>query len=123
MDPAGALGKLGFRRWFERELLLCHGWLVAFVLSGLALLALLEDLSLHEFGWGPAAGLVAAAAAGCVAWYALARYFTMLARALHFAERSTCARCGTHGKYRLVSATARSMTVHCRKCDSEWSID
>jgi hypothetical protein len=123
MEPAGAIGKLGFQRWYERELLICHSWLVACLLCAFALLALLEDLNVREAGWAAVPAALAAFAAGCVAWYALARYLGMLFRALHVAERSTCTRCGAHGKYRLVSATARSMTVHCRRCDSEWSID
>ncbi|MDH4094003.1 MAG: hypothetical protein OEV81_04375 [Betaproteobacteria bacterium] len=123
MDPAGAIGKLGFQRWYERELLLCHSWLVACLLCVFALLALLEDLSLRELGWGAAAALAAAFAAGGIAWYALARYLSMLLRAMHVAERSTCPGCGAHGKYRLVGASARAMTVHCRKCEREWAID
>ena len=122
MDPAGAIGKLGFQRWYERELLLCHSWLVACLLCAFALLALLEDLNVREAGWSAVPVLLAAFAAGCIAWYALARYLSMLLRAMHVAERSTCAGCGEHGKYRLVSATARSMTVHCRKCGKEWTI-
>ena len=123
MDPAGAIGKLGFERWFERELLVCHSWLVACLLCAFALLALLEDLSVRESGWAAVPGLLAAFAAGAIAWYALGRYLAMLMRALHISERSRCPHCGTHGKYRLVSATARAMAVHCRRCDGEWSIE
>jgi len=123
MDPAGAIGKLGFQRWYERELLLCHSWLVACLLCAFALFALLEELTLRELGWGSALALAAAFVAGCIAWYALARYLAMLVRALHIAERSTCPRCGAHGKYRLVSATPHSMTVHCRNCAKEWTIE
>jgi len=124
MDPAGAIGKLGFERWYERELLLCHSWLVACLLCAFALLALLEELSVGDSGWAAAApGLLAAFAAGGIAWYALARYLAMLMRALHISERSTCPHCGTHGKYRLVGATPHSMTVHCRNCAKEWTIE
>ena len=123
MNPAGAIGKLGFQRWYERELLLCHSWLVACLLCAFALLALLEDLTLRQFGWDVAAAVAAAFAAGAIAWYALTRYLFMLMRALHIAERSTCPGCGAHGKYRLVGTTARAMTVHCRQCDREWAID
>jgi len=123
MDPAGAIGKLGFERWYERELLLCHSWLVACLLCAFALFALLEDLNLAEAGWRAAPVVITAFAAGCIAWYALARYLAMLMRALHIAERSTCAQCGAHGRYRLVGATPRSMTVHCRNCEKEWTIE
>jgi len=122
MDPAGAIGKLGFRRWYERQLYACHGWLVASLLCAFALLALLEDLSLLVLSLEAAAVLVAACAAGLLAWYALGRYLSMMLQAQHLSERSTCARCGTYGRYRLVGATPRSMTVSCRKCDAEWTI-
>lgn len=122
MDPAGAIGKLGFRRWYERQLYACHAWLVASLLCAVALLALVEDLSFLEFGLKAVLVLLAACAAGLLAWYTLMRYLSMLLRAQHLSERSTCGRCGTYGRYRLVSATAGSMTVSCRKCDAEWTI-
>jgi len=122
MDPAGSIGKLGFQRWFERELLLCHTWLVACLLCAFALLALIENLNVAEAGWRAAPTVLTAFVAGGLAWYSLARYLAMLMRALHVAERSGCPHCGTHGKYRLVGATPHSMTVRCRRCDSEWSI-
>lgn len=122
MDPAGAIGKLGFRRWYERQLYACHGWLVASLLSAFALLALLEDFSFVKLDLEGALLLLAAVVSGVLAWYALGRYLSMLLQAQHLSERSTCARCGTYGRYRLVSATPRSMTVSCRKCDAEWTI-
>jgi hypothetical protein len=122
MNPAGAIGRLGFRRWYERQLYACHGWLVASLLCAFALLALLEDLSLLELGLNAAVVLVAACAAGLLAWYALWRYLSLLVQAQHLSERSTCKRCGTYGQYRLVGATPKSMSVSCRKCGAEWTI-
>jgi hypothetical protein len=122
MTPAGAIGKLGFRRWYERQLYACHGWLVASLLSAFALLALLEDLSMLSLSRETALLLLAACAAGLIAWYALWRYLSMLLQAQHLSERSTCKHCGTYAQYRLVGATAGSMTVRCRKCDAEWTI-
>lgn len=122
MDPAGAIGKLGFRRWYERQLYVCHGWLVASLLGAVALFALLEDLSLLELGFKAALVLAAACVSGLFAWYALWRYLGMLVQAQRLSERSTCTRCGTYGRYRLVRATVSSMTVSCRKCENEWTI-
>jgi hypothetical protein len=67
--------------------------------------------------------LLAACAAGLIAWYALWRYLSMLVLAQHLSERSTCKNCGTYGRYRLIGATPKWMTVSCRKCDKEWTID
>jgi hypothetical protein len=122
VGPAGAIGKLGFRRWYERQLYACHGWLVASLLCAFALLALLEDLSLLELSLQALLVLVAACTAGLLAWYALWRSLSLLLQAQHLSERSTCTRCGTYGHYRLVGATPRSMTVSCRTCDKEWTI-
>lgn len=123
MLPAAAIGRLGFRRWYERELYACHGWLVASLLSAFALLALLEDLSVQSLSLGTALLLIAACAAGLIAWYTLWRYLSMLLQAQHLSERSTCKHCGTYGRYRLIGATPNSMTVSCRQCDKEWTID
>ena len=122
MNPAGAIGKLGFRRWYERELMLAHGWLLAALLSAFAAFALLEDLSLFARRLESLPTLVTAFVAGAIAWYGLACYLRMLVLALHLAEHSTCKRCGSFGRYRLVGATPGSMTVSCRKCGAEWTI-
>ena len=123
MLPTAAIGRLGFRRWYERELIAGHGWLVACLLCVFALLALFEELSYRTAGLGPLLVLVAAFAAGWIAWYTLNRYVQMLFRAQHLAERSTCKHCGAYGRYRLVSATSVSMIVCCRNCGNEWKID
>jgi len=121
--PAGAIGRLGFRRWYERELLACHAWLLACLLCTFALFGLLDAVRRSELGADMAAPLLAAFASGAIAVYALQRYLGMLLRALHLSERSTCGRCGAFGRYTLVGATPRSMTVRCGKCASEWTID
>jgi hypothetical protein len=123
MTPAGAIGKLGFRKWYERELLLAHAWLAACVLCAFAALALVEGLNLRRLALESLPALAAAFAGGMIAWYALTRYFFMVLRAQRLAERSTCPQCGTYGRYRLVGATPRDMTVCCRKCAREWRID
>ena len=123
MLPAGAIGKLGFRRWYERELLLAHAWLAACVLTTFAALALIEGLSLRSIGASTLLTLAAAFAGGFAAWYALSRYLHMVLRAQALAQRSTCPKCGTYGRYRLVGATPRAMIVGCRECGREWRID
>jgi polyferredoxin len=122
MDPAGSIGKLGFRRWYERQLYASHGWLVACLFSGFGMFALLEDLTWNAFGAHAAVILILAFVAGGIAWYALVRYLGMLLRAQRLAERSTCTGCGAYGQYRLVGATPNFMTVSCRKCAHEWRI-
>lgn len=123
MLPAGAIGKLGFRRWYERELLLAHAWLAACILAAFGALAEIEELSLRSMGADALVPLAIAFAAGSAAWYALSRYLHMVLRAQALAQRSTCPQCGTYGRYRLVGATPRAMIVCCRECGREWRID
>jgi hypothetical protein len=123
MLPAGAIGKLGFRRWYERELLLAHAWLAACILAAFGALAQIEALSLRSMGTDALVPLAIAFFAGFAAWYALSRYLHMVLRAQALAQRSTCPKCGTYGRYRLVGATPRAMIVCCRECGREWRID
>lgn len=123
MLPAGAIGKLGFRRWYERELLLAHAWLAACILAAFGALAEIEQLSLRNMGAEALLPLAIAFAAGIAAWYALSRYLHMVLRAQALAQRSTCPECATYGRYRLVGATPRAMIVCCRECGREWRID
>jgi hypothetical protein len=122
VTPAGAIGKLGFRRWYERELLMAHAWLAACVLAAFGALALLENLDLRALNAASIPSLAAVFAGGCIAWHSLNRYLAMLMRALHLAERSTCPECGAYGRYRLVGATSNMMLVRCRDCAHEWRI-
>ena len=123
MLPAGAIGKLGFRRWYERELLLAHAWLAACILATFGALAEIEQLNLRSMGAEALLPLAIAFAAGIAAWYSLSRYLHMLLRAQALAQRSTCPGCGTYGRYRLVGATPRMMIVCCRECGREWRIE
>ena len=66
--------------------------------------------------------LVLAYVAGMVCWSALRRFLMLLTRAEHLASRSTCAACGTNGRYEVLDEQAR-MRVRCRKCAHEWTID
>ena len=122
MLPAASIGKLGFRRWHERQLIEGHAWFVTGILCAVAVAALLEALSFH--GPLPQRLLTLAGAflAGLVACHAFSAYFRITGRAQRLADRSTCKQCGVYGSYTLVAASSDSMGVRCRKCGSEWTI-
>ena len=122
MVPAANIGKLGFRRWHERQLVEGHAWFVTGLLSVVALAALLEVLNFHAPMLERLLMLAAAFGAGLLACYAFNAYFRILGRAQHLAQHSTCKRCGSYGRYALVAASADSMNVRCSKCGHEWLI-
>jgi multisubunit Na+/H+ antiporter MnhG subunit len=73
VEPARSIGKLGFRRWYERRLIESHAWLVTAFLCLVGMAAVFEAFS---FSNRPLQVLLAVAfifAAGLVGWHALQR--------------------------------------------------
>ena len=118
MEPARSIGKLGFKKWYERQLLEAHAWLVSCLLCGFAVFALLEGL---DFARAAEAVLraVLMLAASFVCWVSLQRYAALMLRAWRLAQRSTCPSCGAYAAFRVIGESPR-IAVHCRKCDHEW---
>ncbi|MBC8023193.1 MAG: hypothetical protein H7Y14_08750 [Burkholderiales bacterium] len=136
MDPTASIRKLGFRRWYERQLIDCHAALVTCFLCGLTIAVLLEQVNLVDFGWRPLMMLMIVLAAGLLGWYAFRRYITVLQRAERYGERSNCPGCKEYGRF-VVEATgmdqypdaaARAVAplesawlrVRCKKCETVW---
>ena len=123
MDPALGIGKLGFKRWYERQLIEGHAWLITCVLCLLAVAACLEELSFR----GPLSQALALGAfvfaAGAVAVYGWDLYRTIMVVAERVAERSTCESCRAYAAFRLIGTEGGAMRVRCRKCAHEWRID
>ena len=46
-EPARSIEKMGFKRWYERQLLESHAWLVSCILCALAVCAVLELVGLR----------------------------------------------------------------------------
>jgi hypothetical protein len=123
MDPASGIGKLGFKRWYERELLEGHAWLVSSVLCMLAVAACLEELTFRA----PLAQVLALGAvlfaAGAVGIYGWIRYRQVMEIVERVGERSTCESCRAYAAFRIVGTEGTAMRVRCRKCAHEWRID
>ena len=134
MDPTASIRKLGFRRWYERQLILCHAALVTCLLCGILIAALMEELNMSA-GWQHAyviAIVVSAAALGLYSWRS---YITVLERAERYGERSTCPECKTYARFDILSTgldeaapaaqavaplQAAWLRVQCRKCGTAW---
>ncbi len=121
MEPARSIGKLGFRRWYERQLTESFAWLVTCLLCAVLIAAAIESIWPRLMTWRALAMLALAYVVGLICWYALRRFLVLLTRAEHYASHSTCAQCDTNGRYDVLSETAR-MRVRCRKCAHEWTI-
>ena len=118
-EPGRTIERIGFRRWYERQLIEGHAWLITCLLSLVAFAACLEGF---PFRAAPAQLLTYAAVAflaGVVGIYALLRYRDILARAEQLADHSTCPGCGLYGRYRVIGAP---LLVRCSRCAHEWSL-
>jgi hypothetical protein len=119
-EPARSIGKLGFRKWYERRLIESHVWLVTCFLCALGIAASLEGLSFRR----PDAlfTLVFVFVAGLVCWHALKRYRVIMQEAERLGARSVCETCKAYAAFSVIGSYPK-MNVRCRKCGNEWLLD
>jgi hypothetical protein len=128
VTEADGIRKLGFRRWYERQLLESHAWFVTCFLSVILALTCAEDIGLKAGGWKPVLMLGIIAAAGALGLTALKRYRRLLVRAEAVAEQSTCGQCATYGRLQVLESGSAAqpgawMRVQCRQCGNQWLIE
>ena len=136
LDPTASIRRLGFRKWYERQLIDCHLSLVACFISGIVIAALIESINLREFGANAVVMFGYVFVAVVVGWYSWRRYITVLERAERYGQRSTCPNCQTYGRFDILSTgldetpgevaaavaplEAAWLRVQCRKCGTAW---
>ena len=136
MDPTSSIRKLGFRRWYERQLIYSHLSLVTCFLCGILVAACLESVSLREFGWRPFMMLGVVLAAAALGWVSWRHYITVLQRAELYGEHSICPNCKAYARFEILAtgmddspgpvATAVApldaawLRVQCRGCGTAW---
>jgi ferredoxin len=136
MEPVASIRRLGFRKWYERQLIDCHAALVTCFLCGLTVAACLEGVNVLEFGLRPVLLLGTVFGATLLGWFSWRRYITVLERAERYGQRSTCPDCRAYARFEVLNAgidtvpgpTAEAvaplevtwMRVKCRKCGALW---
>lgn len=128
--PAQGIGKLGFRIWYERQLIEGHIYFVTGFMSAVLIMALLEDLNLRRpepMSLLALGGIVAATLLGIGA---IRRYMYILNRAESLAEQCVCKTCSCYGLIRVLDAGdlesvsgPQWMRVACKKCGHQWHIE
>ena len=119
-EPARSIGRLGFRRWYERRLIEGHAWLISCFLCALAIAASLEGVSFKRAESIPL--LVFVFVGGVVCWYALQRYRAIMDEAERLGEKSVCGGCRAYAAFNLIGDDPK-ISVRCRKCGNEWRLD
>ena len=129
MGTIEGIRKHGFRKWYERQLVESHLWLVTMVLalvvmaSGFELMSARDrpaDLLFHST-------LVVSGAA--LAGFAWRRYAVVLQTAEHVGHQAVCPGCKRYG-FRPVPASENGaqgapmqLVASCRRCGHRWPID
>jgi hypothetical protein len=132
LNAADRIRKQGFRRWYERQLVEGHIYLVTAVLSLIMLAVGFESLgerqtSAELFLYS---GLVLGG--GALTWIAWRRYAAMMIAAEWVGGQAVCPGCQNHG-FRAVplaelpsefaATPRRQLVAACRKCGHYWQID
>ncbi|MBI3042361.1 MAG: hypothetical protein HYY78_06005 [Betaproteobacteria bacterium] len=134
MELAEGIRKIGFHRWYERQLTESHVYLVTSFLCLILVLACLEGFSFRTSGLEPLLRLGAMFAGGVVGIASLTRYTRMLGVAWRAAEHSICRKCSAYGALEVTSLrtgvsdpgsrpASPPVGVRCRKCGHEWTIE
>ena len=134
-EIAEQIRQRGFRRWYERQLIESHAYLVTAFLALILLLAGFEALgALRGSPVYYFAIVGVAAGAGVLTWVAWQRFIVLLARAELFAESAGCPRCRAWGAFEVLAAETVAaddppeagrphwLRVRCRKCGEQWQV-
>jgi hypothetical protein len=127
VDLAEGIAKMGFRRWYERQLIESHVYFVTAFLSLIMVIAGLEAFSEAAHLSTRILMLALVLVGGVLCVWSFVRYQFMLSRAVRAAERSTCSNCASYGVLDVVRCSgpdaAPWLRVRCRKCAHEWTIE
>ena len=135
-----SIRKLGFKRWYERQLIESHGYLVTCFLSMIVIAVALDDFTFRGRGWEPLLMLALAGGALALSIHAWSRYRLGLTRAERVARDATCGQCQAYAAFRIVASGPQPtrlflpsghlppgqpevwLRVRCRKCQHEWTV-
>ncbi len=125
MGPAQRIRQVGFRKWYERELLHSHGNLLLLLFATLGLLGSLEVYSTRQTLLQGIPMLAGACACAAIGYYALRRYLRALAQAEFVARQAICPACTAYAKWGLVDGppSESRLRVRCRACSHRWEIE
>ena len=127
MSVDDAVRERGFRRWYERQLIESHAYLVTGLLSLFMMAIAIEMIEFRESVSNAIMLAAVAAVGGWLTLFAWKQFSRLLFRAEALAEQAVCAQCATYGRFEVLDArdasdsvTGRSFCVRCRKCQYEW---
>ena len=132
MELVDDIRKRGFKKWYERQLIESHAYLVTCFLCMILVAALLEEVSFRALGLKPFLMLAVIAGGGLLGLVSWLRYRTIMVMAERFGDRSVCEQCRAYAKFDIVASGGAPATpdaepdpwlrVRCRKCGHDWTM-
>jgi hypothetical protein len=118
-----ALNRLGFRRWYERQLMSSHAHLVLCLFCLLGVIGGFEAYSRAALDvLDKLIDLAAVLVSAVIGVWSIRQYAQRMALAEFVANQATCPDCGTYGRLRGHCATHDGAHVGCLKCGRQWDI-
>lgn len=127
----------GFRRWYERQLIECHAWLVSWFLG---LIVLISGLEVAGSGAGSlVSGTILLSGGLAVTLYSWKRYHLLMEVAERLGHQAECPGCKAYAKFKVMSSGPAPLPdggdpalenhgggvwlrAQCRKCGDEWML-
>lgn len=122
MEPAHSIAKIGFRRWYERQLFYSFAWLTTCLLCAVIIVAILELVGFSAPGITPYLTIIVLYFVGLMGFHSWVLFARKIRQAQRYANHSTCEVCGCYGRYDVLTDAAR-FNVKCRQCAHEWTIE
>lgn len=128
---------IGFRRWYERQLISGHASLVLALLCVVLVACGFELMSLKETNLGFIGQALIIILGAFSAWHAMKRYQRIMLEAEYIGSKASCSACGRYGFVwpkddppLVIAATQpdqepRVLMIKacCKKCAHRWEID
>lgn len=124
MKLADGIRRVGFRKWYERELLQSHAHLVLTFLCAVGIFAAFEAFDRAAPLADRLIDVAAVVICSAVGVWALRRYLYLLTHAEAVANQADCPHCSTYARFTMVQedSTTGAVEVQCRKCEHRWAI-
>ena len=121
-----AVRQLGFRRWYERQLIEGHAWFVTTFVSMILVAIAIEAFDSRDTMLGGIGLIALALGGGALGALAFVRYKRILESAERLAECAICAHCSEYGRFTVLEACSTKpvqwLRVRCRNCGHEWTL-
>jgi hypothetical protein len=129
MGTIEGIRKYGFRKWYERQLVEGHLYLVTMILALVMMAAGYEVITVDKTAFALLFNGAIVAGGGVLAWFSWRRYALKMMTAEYIGGQASCPGCKHYGFRVLPVSDAGAqmcpmqLMAGCRHCGTRWPID